>query len=384
MRTLIQNATLISPGIHIEKGAVLLSGDRIEQVFTSDRKLPEADQVVDLEGLRLLPGFIDIHCHGRSNQDFCDGSEEAINRIGRDKLQEGVTGFLATTLTVSKKDLKQTLHYAEKYRMENKDGARLLGIHLEGPFFNPEGAGAQNPDFLKLPDFSLVVELNAICPVRKVSYSPELPGAMEFTRQLVEAGITPSGAHSTADYEQTLKALQAGMKHLTHFCNVMSPLHHLRFGMVGAGLTEKEIYVEIICDGVHLMDPMIKLILQMKGADRVMLITDAIRAAGMPDGNYTLGGLPVIVKNGKAMLAHTERVAGSTLQFYKGIQRVARVSTLPPSEIVKMTAWNQAYSLGLQNFGKIEPGFFADFAVTNQDWNPIQTWVAGTPRWKTK
>ena len=326
MRTLIQNANLISPGIQIEKGAVLLSDGRIEQVFTPNRKLPEADQVVDLEGLRLLPGFIDIHCHGRSNQDFCDGTDEAICRIGRDKLREGVTGFLATTLTVSKKDLEQTLQSAERYRQTNSDGARLLGIHLEGPFFNPAGAGAQNPDFLMLPDFSLVAELNAICPVRKISYSPELPGALEFTRQLAEAGIMPSGAHSTADYEQTLKAMQAGMKHLTHFCNVMTPLHHLRFGMVGAGLTEKDIYVEIICDGVHLMDPMIKLILQMKGTDRVMLITDAIRAAGMPDGNYTLGGLPVIVKNGKAMLAHAERVAGITLQFYKGIQsgRVSR------------------------------------------------------------
>ncbi len=384
MRTLIQNATLISPGIQIEKAAVLLAGERVERVFTPERKLPEADQVVDLQGLRLLPGFIDIHCHGRSNQDFCDGTEEAIGQIGRDKLREGVTGFLATTLTVSKNELKRTLQCAARYRQENTDGARLLGVHLEGPFFNPEGAGAQNPDFLMLPDFSLVAELNALCPVRKVSYSPELSGALEFTRQLVEAGIMPSGAHSTADYEKTLQASDAGMKHLTHFCNVMTPLHHLRFGMVGAGLTEKDIYVEIICDGVHLMDPMIKLILQMKGAERVMLITDAIRAAGMPDGNYTLGGLPVVVKNGKAMLAHAERVAGSTLQFFKGIQRVARVSALPPQEIVKMTAWNQAHSLGLQYYGKIEPGFFADFAVTDQDWNPIQTWVAGSPRWKAK
>ncbi|MFA6929670.1 MAG: N-acetylglucosamine-6-phosphate deacetylase [Lentisphaeria bacterium] len=384
MKTLIHNACLISPGIQIEKGAVLIVEDRIEQVLTPRQKLPQADQYIDLQGLRLLPGFIDIHCHGRSNQDFCDGTDEATQTIGRDKLQEGVAGFLATTLSASQNDLQRTLQCAERYRKENTNGARLLGIHIEGNFFNPEGAGAQNPDFLMLPDFSLVAKWNTICPIRKVSYSPELPGALEFTRQLAEAGIMPSGAHSTADYEQTQLARLAGMKHLTHFCNVMTPLHHLHFGMVGAGLTEPDIYVEIICDGVHLIDPMIKLILQMKGPERVMLITDAIRAAGMPDGDYSLGGLPVVVKNGKAMLADANRVAGSTLQFYKGVQRAAKVSGLPPSELVKTTAWNQAHSLGLQGYGKIEPGFFADFTITDSDWTPKQTWIAGAPRWQTK
>lgn len=382
MRTLLHNACIISPGFQLDNAAVLLHGERIERLFTAKQKLPEAEQKIDLEGQWLLPGFIDIHCHGRDNHDFCDASDAAFEQIGKGKLKEGVSGFLATTLTLPKQELRNTFMCARRYQKNNRDGARLLGMHLEGPFFHPDGAGAQNPKYLRPPDFSLVAELHALCPIRIASFSPELPGALPFITQLCQAGIMPSGAHSGADYACTLKAMRAGMRHLTHFCNVMSPLHHLRFGMVGAGLSEKQLMLEIICDGVHLSDPMIKFIFQVKGADSLMLISDAIRAAAMPDGEYSLGGLPVLVKNGKAVLAHMDRVAGSTLQFHQALQRAARISRLPPCELVKCSSWNQARSLGLQGYGKIEPGYAADFTVSDQDWNPQQTWVAGQPRWK--
>ena len=271
MRTLLHNACIISPGFQLDNAAVLLHGERIERLFTAKQKLPEAEQKIDLEGQWLLPGFIDIHCHGRDNHDFCDASDAAFEQIGKGKLKEGVSGFLATTLTLPKQELRNTFMCARRYQKNNRDGARLLGMHLEGPFFHPDGAGAQNPKYLRPPDFSLVAELHALCPIRIASFSPELPGALPFITQLCQAGIMPSGAHSGADYACTLKAMRAGMRHLTHFCNVMSPLHHLRFGMVGAGLSEKQLMLEIICDGVHLSDPMIKFIFQVKGADSLML-----------------------------------------------------------------------------------------------------------------
>ena len=300
MTTLIRNCRIVSPGVDIPRGNILLANGLIAALGG----IPEcdADTVIDGNGLIAAPGFIDIHSHGRSGHDFCDGTPEAFAAIGRGKLQDGVTGFLATSLTVPEDELRNFCRQAEWYKKNVPDGASLLGIHLEGPFFNPACAGAQNPAFLESPRIGLVDELDAISPVKKVSFSPELPGGLEFTRQLRERGIMPSGGHTEADYGCYEAARAAGMKHLTHFCNVMTPVHHLRFGMVGGGLMDDDVYVEMICDGVHLCDQMIRMIAKLKGPGRMMLITDAMRASAMPDGDYTLGGLPVVVKDGCARL----------------------------------------------------------------------------------
>ncbi|OQA86682.1 MAG: N-acetylglucosamine-6-phosphate deacetylase [Lentisphaerae bacterium ADurb.Bin242] len=380
MRTLLRNGRLVSPD-RDHSGSILLDGDKIERIFLSAEELPPADREIDLAGKTVLPGFIDIHSHGRGGADFCDGTPEAFETIGNGKLSEGVTSFLATTLTVSVEDITKTCRCAETYRRNNRTGARLLGMHLEGPFIAPEGAGAQNPDFLLHPDIALVRKWDAVCPVKKVSFSPELPGSMEFIRALREIGIMPSGAHSLAEYETFELARAAGMKHLTHFCNVLTPLHHLKFGFVGGGLRSGDVFVEIICDGVHLCDEMIDLILKVKGSERVMIITDAMRAAGMPDGIYDLGGLPVQVRNGKATLS-SGRVAGSTGLFDGGFRKVLEVSGLPPREAVKCTSWNQAQSLNLGRRGRLEPGYEADLAVMDSGWHVLETWVGGVPRWK--
>ncbi len=189
MKTLIQNCRIVSPGTDIPRGNLLIEDDRIVSV---GREHPgDADRIVEGKGLIAAPGFIDIHSHGRSGYDFCDGSPEAFAAIGRGKLQDGVTGFLATSLSVSDQDLRELCRQAEQYKAEVADGATLLGVHLEGPFFNPKCAGAQNPAFLKNPDIMLVDELNAVTPVKKVTFSPELPGGEEFTAALAERGIMP-------------------------------------------------------------------------------------------------------------------------------------------------------------------------------------------------
>lgn len=380
MRTLLRNGRLVSPD-RDHAGSILLDNERIERIFLRGEELPRAELEIDLDGRTVLPGFIDIHSHGRGGADFCDGTPDAFEMIGNGKLSEGVTSFLATTLTVSADDITKTCRCAENYRRNDRAGARLLGMHLEGPFIAPAGAGAQNPDFLLDPDIELVKKWDAVCPVKKVSFSPELPGNMDFIRGLRDLGIMPSGAHSTAEYEIFERARAAGMKHLTHFCNVLTPLHHLKFGFVGGGLRSGDVFVEIICDGVHLCDEMIDLILKVKGSERVMIITDAMRAAGMPDGEYGLGGLPVQVRNGKATLPNG-RVAGSTGLFDGGFRKVLEVSGLPPREAVKCTSWNQALSLNLGRLGRLEPGYGADLVLMDSGWNVLETWVDGVPRWK--
>jgi N-acetylglucosamine-6-phosphate deacetylase len=380
MKSVIKNCRIVSPGVDIECGSIEISDGMIADICAGRSPVEAGD--INGEGLIACPGFIDIHSHGRSNYDFCDGSTEAMAAIGRDKLADGVTGFLATGLSVAVEDLEKLCETAEWYKANVTDGATLLGVHLEGPFFNPACAGAQNPAFLKLPDIKIVDKLHAISPVVKVSFSPELEGALEFTAELNKRGIMPSGGHTEATYERYTECRKAGMKHLTHFCNVMTPLHHLRFGIVGGALLDDDVYVEMICDGVHLCEQMIQLTAKNKGVERMMIITDSMRAAGMPDGDYSLGGLPVVVRDGCARLT-TGQVAGSTLRFHNGLKHLLKVTGLPLCEVIRTTSLNQAESLKLGRRGKLEKDFAADIVMLDENLNPAVTICGGEIRWKT-
>ena len=380
---LLERAHVISPGVDLPDASVRVRDGRVAAVGRGLAPEP-GEETVDLRGQYLAPGFVDIHTHGRSGHDFCDLTDEAFDVMGRDRLADGVTGFLATGLTRPESDLAEMCRCAERYKAKGA-GATCLGVHLEGPFFNPAMAGAQNPDYLKDPDIGFVERLHAISPVRKVSFAPELPGAEEFVRGLVRMGIVASGGHSAADYDTFESARAAGMTHLTHFCNAMMPIHHLRPSMVTGGLLADDVYVEMICDGVHLSDPMIRLIAKAKGPDRMMLITDSMSAAGCPDGIYSLGGLRVRVADGCARLADVpydpkavvSNVAGSVARFDACFRRYARVTGLPLAEAVKAAGWNQCTSLGIPDRGKVEPGFVADLVVLDADLHPVATYVNG-------
>lgn len=381
METLFCNAHIVTPGLEIVRGAMLIRENRIVGLSEESEVFPEADRKIDLRGKYLLPGFFDIHFHGRDNCDFSDASDSAFQTIARGKLSEGVTSFLVTTLSVEPGTVTEICRAAARYAAQPGFG-RIQGIHLEGPFFNPEGAGAQNPACLREPDIGMVEEWHRIYPVRKVSFSPELPGGIAFTRKLAELGIMPSGAHSTADHACFQKARTAGMKHLTHFCNMMTPLHHLHPGMVGGGLLADDVFVELIADGIHLSEEMLRIIFRMKGAERIMLITDAMRASGMPDGNYTLGGLDVIVRSGKAALP-SGRIAGSLLGFSEGLKRLRALRLLPDSELIRCAGYNQARSLGIPGIGELKTGNFADFVIADDDWTPCAVWCNGRAQYET-
>ena len=379
----IDRAHAVTPGKDLGVVDVRVDDGRIVAVGR-DVRPAAGDRIVDADGLTLLPGFVDIHSHGRSGCDFCDATDAAFETIGRDKLKDGVTGFLATGLTRPEEELAELCRCAERYKARG-EGATCLGVHLEGPFFNAEMAGAQNPAYLLKPDAALVKRLHAISPVRKVSLAPELEGAEACIRELAAAGIVTSGGHSAADYATFERARLAGMTHLTHFCNAMIPIHHLRPSMVTGGLLADDVFVEIITDGVHLSDPMIQLIARAKGPDRVMVITDAMCAAGCPDGIYSLGGLRVNVANGKATLADVpydpkavvSNVAGSVALFCDCFRRFVRVTGWPMEEAVKAAGYNQCRSLGIMDRGEIAPGQVADLVLLDDDLAPRLTIVGG-------
>ena len=380
---IIRGAHAYTPGTDLGVVSVRTAGGRIAEIGAACVPA-DGEEMLSADGLTLLPGFVDIHSHGRGGADFCDATDAAFEAIGRGKLADGVTSFLATGLTRPEEELAELCRCAERYKARG-EGATCLGVHLEGPFFNGRMAGAQNPAYLRDPDAEMVLRLNAISPVLKVSLAPELPGAEDCIRRLASAGIVVSGGHSEADCETFERARAAGMTHLTHFCNAMMPIHHLRPTMVTGGLLADDVLLEIITDGVHLSDPMIRLIAKAKGPDRLMVITDAMCAAGEPDGIYSLGGLRVRVEKGRATLADVpydpkavvSNVAGSVALYPQCVKRFARVTGWPLEDVVKATGYNQLRSLGIADRGEIAVGQVADLVLVDGNLDPRMTIVGG-------
>lgn len=380
MYTLITNCRLVSPGVDIAEASILIENNKIAAVASGKIAAPAGAKIIDAAGMMAVPGFIDVHCHGRNNFDFCDGDAKGTETIAVNKLAEGVTTLLPTTLTVSEEDLADSLRAVAA--VDQKISCRIPGVHLEGPYINPKAAGAQNPAFVRNPDVAEVDRLNSIFPVAKITYAVEQPGGAEFTSAMLARGITPSCTHSGAKYEEFLSAYNAGLRNLSHFCNQMTPLHHRDIGLVGAGLLHKEVFAELICDKLHISPPMIQLVFQVKGADHVVLITDAMRAAGMPDGEYSLGGLPVIVSDGAARLKEGGALAGSTLQLSTAFKNVAEVTGLPLCEVVKSTSLSAANALRLNDRGRLEPGYLADIVLLDADFAVRKTMVDGEVRFE--
>ena len=373
---LIYNAHIVSPQVDIPCGAVLLEGERIVQVYDSCKDLPDVDKAIDAKGKLLVPGFIDIHTHGIGGFDVCDGTFEAIETISKLKLQEGTTSYCPTTLTLSHSHLAKALKAVAEYKKEEKY-AKVVGVHLEGPFVSKAFIGAQNPVYARLPDEEEIRELNDITPIAIVTYAPELENGMAFTQYLSELGITPSAGHSSATCSCIREAEKNGLKHLTHFCNQMSPLHHREIGMVGAGLMDEDLLIEIICDKVHLSEDMLRLVYQLKQPDKIAVITDSLAATALEDGDYDLGGLPIYVKGNEARLKHNDHLAGSTLRMNVALKNVQEVTGLPLHKIIQTTSYNQARSLGCSRLGKIAPNYIADLVMLGLDYEVDLVWKDG-------
>jgi len=375
MLKLIQHCRIVSPDFDLSDGCILIQDDRIAEVGPQLRA--DHAEIFDATGLTAMPGFIDVHCHGRDNCDFCDASPAAVNTIGRGKLWEGVTSVLPTTLTLPRQELADTLRAIATY---DQTGCKMPGVHLEGPYINAKCCGAQNPAFVRTPDLEEVKALAQIYPILKTSFAIETPGGIDFVRNLRENNITPSCVHSNASFDIFEQAFAQGLRNMSHFCNQMTPLHHRDIGLVGAGLLYDQVFLELICDTLHVSPPMIELIFKVKGCTKIELVSDAMRATGMPDGDYTLGGLAVTVHGGAARLKDNGALAGSTLQINRALQNVAAITKLPLRELVKTTSYNQAQSLGLAGLGKLEPGYFADIVLLDDHFNVRAVWVDGVKK----
>ncbi len=379
MKLLIHHVTIVSPDVEIEHGFLQIEGGRIVAVGGPDAILPEAEIIVDGGGRIAMPGFFDIHSHGAGGDDVCDLDPGAVQRIAERKLREGVTTWLPTTLTQPEVKLREIAANCAAY-MASPYHCRAPGLHVEGPFINRNNAGAQNPEFVRPPDFAELQRLHRIAPVRIISLAPEIPGADELIRKAAEIGIIASAAHTSATAAQMMEAKLAGLRHLTHFANAMTPLHHREIGAVGAGLLDDSLMLEVIGDGVHLCPDMLRLLFKLVPIERLMLITDSTAASWLGDGETTLGGLPVSVKYGIARLTGNHTLAGSTLRYNEGVKKLAEITGLPLQQIVRTTSWNQARSLGLENFGKLAPGFHADIVLLEKDFSVWKTFVGGVER----
>jgi len=387
MKTVIANAHVISPGVDLPGATVVVKDGRIASVSSGARAAkakPDASTtVVDVGGQYLMPGFIDVHTHGALGYDFCDADEKAVFEFARAKLQEGVTTVFPTTLTVSHEELMTAAANAKKYAEAGMPYAKVPGIHLEGPFINVKCCGAQNPKFVRKPSVKELKEIAKVYPVRQISYAVETEGGAAFAKSCLKLGVVPSCGHTGAKLRELMPAYRNGLRHMTHFCNQMTPLHHREIGMVGAGFLIDDLNTEVICDRIHLCDDMLRLIFTRRDLAHVQMITDSLRCSHCKDGYaFEMGGLKVLLKNGEARLVEGNNLAGSTLWMGNGLKNVHDVTGIPLKDLVRCTSWNQAIEQGWgDELGKVEKGFKADLVVINpRSWRPSAVFVDGVKR----
>ena len=370
---LIHNISVILPDKIISDGAVLFS-DKIEQINSVSNIKDNDLELIDGKGGYLSPGFIDIHIHGSGGSDTMEANRESLENISRTIVEHGVTGFLPTTMTMKEEDIKSALDNVWRMKEEGIKGARPLGVHMEGPFINSEYKGAQADKNIQKPNLDLIRNYYDI--IKIVTLSPEVEGAEEFIKELRNKGIVVSVAHSGASYEKILEAKSWGLSHAAHLFNAMTGLHHRKPGIVGAVLLEK-MTAELIADYIHINPAVLKLVTKIKDLSDIILVTDAMEAGGLEDGEYSLGGQKVYVKNGEARLKDGT-IAGSVLTLDKAVKNMLNATQLPLNEVINMATLNPAKRIGLDHkLGSIKEGLRADLVLLDNKLNIEKVFIGG-------
>ena len=372
--------------VKVLKHAVIYTGDQVIEdgyIRFDDKilavgpmfeyKAQANEEVRDMKGETVVPGFIDVHCHGGYGFDTMDGEADQINEMATKMMQnEGVTTLFATTMTQSVENIN---HAMSGVKIAAEKNPVIQGIHLEGPFISAVFKGAQPEEHIKNPDIDIMKHWNELSGnrIRLVTYAPENPGAKEFENYCLAHNIIPSAGHSNATREQMTCS---NATHITHLYNAQRRLQHREPGVTGHALLEDSIYCEVIADGFHIAPDMIKLAYELKGPERIDLITDAMRAKGMPEGESELGGQKVIVKDKQARLVDGT-LAGSVLTYKDAFKNIQKFTDCGIFEAVLMSSVNQAEEFGLTHKGKIEVGRDADMNVFNQDLDLVATYSFG-------
>lgn len=347
---------------------------------TFGRILPESvpADAIDLRGATVIPGLVDVHIHGAMGSDFSDGDYEGLVSMCRYLAEEGITSVAPASMTLPYDVLEKAFANGRKVADDRPDGcARLVGAQMEGPYFSEKKKGAQNGAYLKTPDFEGFKALYDGCNglIRIVDLAPELPGAEEFIEKAKKL-CTVSVAHTDAGYDDAAMAFKAGATHLTHLYNAMPPIHHRNPGVIPAAAENKNVRAELICDGLHAHPSSVRLAFTMFGADRIVLVSDALRCCGLPDGEYELGGQSAFLKGGIAKLADGT-IAGSATNLFK-CMRLAMEFGIPEENAVRAASYNPACALGLQDkIGTISTGKHADFVVCSADYAEKTVYIGG-------
>lgn len=364
----ITNAKVFRNG-RFETGGIAFS-DRIEAIG------PDVTDGVDAQGCYLIPGLIDIHTHAALGADASDGDPEGLTVMSRYYAAEGVTSWCPTTMTLKEPELTRAMHAIRDFERP-ANGAKIAGVHLEGPFLNLKKCGAQNPDNLHAPDVAFFDRLNAASGgrVRLVTVAPEEPNAMDFIRAVSKV-CTVSIGHTTASYDIASEAYAAGASHATHLFNAMPPLAHREPGVVAAAM-DAGATVELITDGLHIHPAVVRLVHRLFG-EKLVLISDSLRCAGMPDGEYELGGQPITMKNGKATLTGTDTLAGSSIHLMEGLRRAVRFG-VPLEAAITAATLAPARAIGAADtIGSLESGKAADFVLLDPDLHVKSVYIDGS------
>jgi len=368
-----KNAMIYTESFRFERGCFSVENGRFANVLGE-----ETADATDLGGRLVFPGLIDVHTHGNSGSDFCDGSYEGLKKACRYYAEKGVTSFAPTSLTVSYDELSRAFSVAKRVKEENAKGlAHIRGINMEGPFFSEKKKGAQNAANLRLPDFDAFLELYKTSGelIKIVDIAPELEGSVEFIEKASRLAAV-SIAHTDCSYEDARAAIAAGASHMTHLFNAMPAINHRKPGPIIAALESENVFAEIIGDGHHIHPAVIRFAFRMFGAERMILVSDSLRCCGMPDGEFDLGGLKAQIVNGVAKLADGT-LAGSMTNVYECMKNAVSFG-ISLEDALRAASYNPAKQLGcLDEVGSIANGKCADFIIADSSLEPEQIFIDG-------
>ena len=368
-KTAIKNGIIITP-FDILKNKVLIFDK--EKIISLEEERPKEFynnfKVINAQGNFVVPGFIDLHVHGGGGADTMDGTPGSLEKIAKTHCYFGTTSFLPTTMTMRKSRIMKSLENIKEVFHKGTGSAEILGVHLEGPYINPLKKGAQKESDICSPSIKEFEKINKASGglIKLVTIAPEIHGAIDFIKWLKKNGIYSSAGHSDASYAQVVKAVGAGLSQVTHIFNAMNKFHHREPGLIGAALTMEELYAQIISDEIHVHPVVIKIAVKSKGFDKILLITDAIRATSMGEGITELGGQKVIVENGQARL-EDGTLAGSILTMDRAIRTMVEKVGVSLQNSIRMATINPAISIGIENNkGSLEPEKDADIVIMNK------------------